>query len=100
MFLNQRYAICQHGLSNSAQNKTCGRTIKQPSGWIASPDTDSDSLYDFNMHCNWTVEAGSNDVIRFLVLYVEIQFNNPCYIGDYLEVYVSPSTMKNLNVIV
>ena len=38
------------------------------------------------MHCSWTVEVDSNAIIRFQVLYVEIQFIHGCKGADYLEV--------------
>ena len=53
---------------------------------ISSPDWDQDGFYELNVNCIWTVKVDVNNVIRFQVLHVEIQFTYGCIAADYLEV--------------
>ena len=74
-----------------AQNKTCESRIQRSSGWITPPDMDSDSMYDLNLHCRWTVIVDNSSIIRFQVLFVDIQWSAGCQIADFLQVHVHVS---------
>ena len=59
--------------------------MNQSNGWIAAPDRDLDGLYDLNVLYEWAVETNNNTVVRYQVLYVQIQYTAGCN-TDYLWV--------------
>ena len=66
-------------------SKECGGLIRSKSGWITSPDMDTDGQYDFNINCSWVVEAEENDTITFEVRSYDIEDSDACN-SDYLKV--------------
>ena len=59
----------------SVPNKDCTETYRNRSGWISAPDRDDDGLYDFNLNCLWTVEVDPSKLIRFQLMYVEMDYS-------------------------
>ena len=74
-------------------DKACGETEtqRQRSGLIMSPDNDNDNLYDFNLHCNWTIQANIGKRIKYFFEYIllstfNVDDNVNCEGGDFVAV--------------
>ena len=67
----------------------CGGVLRDKSGYITSPDLNSDEQYDANLNCHWTIQAREGYVIRYIFLLLEIVGSNNCQ-KDYLSVCTRP----------
>ena len=66
-----------------------------PFGNITSPDLDGDGFHDYNLNCNWTVQAEQNHVIEFHV-FVDLHYfpSLHCVDSDYLKVRFTRTGQK------
>ena len=39
-----------------------------------SPDNDNDNYYDFNLHCNWTIQMDAGKVVNHFFEYLILQW--------------------------
>ena len=51
----------------------CGGAIRNESGTIVAPDSDSDGRYDNNVYCHWKIVAEEGYVVRYKINYMSIE---------------------------
>ena len=66
-------------------NKSCGGVLTENTGWLASPDSDSDGLYDNDEDCWWFITAEVYQAITINITDIDIEDNVVCGY-DYLKV--------------
>ena len=66
-------------------NKSCGSVLTETTGWLASPDSDNDGLYDNNEDCWWFIIADFYQAITINITDIDIEDNVVCGY-DYLKV--------------
>ena len=66
-------------------NKSCGSRLTSASGWIRSPDTDGDGLYENNLDCWWIIVADIYQAITINITAMDIEGDVWCGY-DYLKV--------------
>ena len=54
----------------------CGDVLRDKSGSVTAPDSDSDGQYDKNANCYWTIEAEEGYVVRYRINFVNIEDTN------------------------
>ena len=52
--------------------------LTNPTGMISSPDSNADGMYDNNVDIMWMVKAEETNVIRYQLMYIEIQDSDDC----------------------
>ena len=52
--------------------------LTSPTGGVSSPDKNSDGMYDNNIDMMWIIEATTMKLIRYQILYVEIENSDEC----------------------
>ena len=67
---------------SAVSNDTCGGTLSEFPGWIASPDQDMDGAYDFNTECKWFIQVNHGKVIQLEILYIYLPFPDKCSIDE------------------
>ena len=66
-------------------NKSCGGVLTENTGWLASPDSDNDGLYDNDEDCWWFIIAEVYQAITINITDIDIEDNVVCGY-DYLMV--------------
>ena len=51
----------------------CGGVLRDLSGIIVAPDSDSDGRYDDNIYCYWKIVAAEGNVVRYRINYMIIE---------------------------
>ena len=65
----------------------CGGVLRDMSGSVVAPDSDSNGQYDENVNCFWTIEAEEGYVLRYMINYIMIESSkNGACANDYLLV--------------
>ena len=52
--------------------------LTHPTGVISSPDKNADGLYDNNVDIMWMIKAETTKVIRYQIMYIEIEASESC----------------------
>ena len=66
----------------------CGGVLRDLSGIIVAPDSDSDGRYDDNIYCYWKIVAAEGNVVRYRINYMIIESteNSIDCLDDFLSV--------------
>ena len=64
----------------------CGGVLREMSGTVVAPDSDSDGQYDENANCYWKIEAQEGYVVRYRINYIMIEDSTGGCLFDYLLV--------------
>ena len=51
----------------------CGGVLRNESGTIVAPDSNSDGRYDDNAYCHWKIVAQQGYVVRYRINYLRIE---------------------------
>ena len=52
--------------------------LTNPTGMISSPDSNADGMYDNNVDIMWMFKAEETKVIRYQLMYIQIQNSDLC----------------------
>ena len=63
----------------------CGGRLTDTIGSFSSPDSDGDGNYDYNVRCEWHIEAAENKYIKLDINIIYVEQGYGC-IYDYISV--------------